>query len=311
MKRSVMWTMVVVAVTGAVAYADGPGDERDVKTEYAYRALQEAVDLVRSTHVPDGNIFVKDGEVRFVGERRPRIGVVVRTSGFDDGPVGAVIDAVTPGGPADEAGLVAGDVITHVDGRPLVGDDSGGEPRAIAGRELVEWSRGLENGQRVTIDYVRDGASYRVTVEAREMDAGIGPFHRWDELDLESFDGGLKWYRPGVRHWAFPSAWLDMELVALNPELGEYFASDHGVLVVRAPEDDSLGLEAGDVVLAIGGRNVRDPSHAMRILRSYEPGEELAVDIVRHGRSQTLVGTVPTPSVELLGMPPKHTEDDH
>jgi hypothetical protein len=34
----------------------------------------------------------------------------------------------------------------------------------------------------------------------------------------------------------------------------------------------------------------------MRILRSYEPDEELSVDIVRHGRSMILTGTVPETS---------------
>ena len=34
----------------------------------------------------------------------------------------------------------------------------------------------------------------------------------------------------------------------------------------------------------------------MRILRSYNPDEELTIDIIRHGRSETLTGTVPETS---------------
>jgi S1-C subfamily serine protease len=85
-----------------------------------------------------------------------------------------------------------------------------------------------------------------------------------------------------------------MELVALNPDLGEYFGADHGVLVVRAPkEDDTLGLQSGDVILGIGDRDIKSPEHAMRILRSYEPEEELLLHIIRRGRSETLTVTVP------------------
>mgnify|MGYP001814319113 FL=1 len=88
-----------------------------------------------------------------------------------------------------------------------------------------------------------------------------------------------------------------MELVEINPELGSYFGSDSGVLVVRGPEDDeTVGLASGDVILRIGDREVKNPEHAMRILRSYEPEEELSIDIIRHGRSETLTGTVPETS---------------
>ena len=85
-----------------------------------------------------------------------------------------------------------------------------------------------------------------------------------------------------------------MELVSLNPELGEYFGADKGVLVVRAPKRDAtLGLQSGDVILRIGEREVKSPEHAMRILRSYEPEEELTLHIVRRGRSEILTCTAP------------------
>jgi S1-C subfamily serine protease len=91
-----------------------------------------------------------------------------------------------------------------------------------------------------------------------------------------------------------------MELVTLNPELGEYFGAERGVLVVRGPaENDILGLKSGDVILGIGGREVRSPEHAMRILRSFEPEEKLTVQIIRHRQSQTLTGKVPESPVDF------------
>lgn len=307
MKNVVVMMIVILGSTGGVVAGGAPDEEHDARVREAHEALQEAVELVRITHQPEDNVFFADGEALFAESRRPRIGVVVRTSDFGDEPVGAVIDAVTPGGPADEAGLRAGDVITHVDGRSLVGGDSGDVSKAVAGLELVEWSRELEDGQVVTVEYLRDGSPASVSLEAREMETSPRMLRSFRRPDLRG--GEARWVAADPVHWAFPSAWLDMELVALNPDLGEYFSTDRGVLVVRAPEDDSLGLEAGDVILAIGGREVRDPSHAMRILRSYEPDEELAVDVVRHGRSQTLNGTVPEPSVELFGRHPRWVDE--
>ena len=43
--------------------------------------------------------------------RRVRIGVVVRTRPSETDSIGALLDAVTPGGPAADAGLRAGDII--------------------------------------------------------------------------------------------------------------------------------------------------------------------------------------------------------
>jgi len=55
-------------------------------------------------------------------DNRGRIGVVVKTDpNATDDKVGARIEAVTPGGPADKAGLKAGDVITRFNGTALGG----------------------------------------------------------------------------------------------------------------------------------------------------------------------------------------------
>src|SRR2546430_6871703 len=43
----------------------------------------------------------------------------------------------------------------------------------------------------------------------------------------------------------------------------------------------SLPLKGGDVITSIGGRKPANPSHAMRILRSYETGETVSIEILR------------------------------
>ena len=82
--------------------------------------------------------------------------------------------------------------------------------------------------------------------------------------------------------------------MSLTPELGEYFGTEEGLLVIRKPRDASLKLQEGDVILAIGGRSPTSPEHAMRILRSYEPGEQLDMQIIRKGRRETLAVALPT-----------------
>src|SRR5689334_2555998 len=56
-----------------------------------------------------------------MGENRGRIGVIVRTdANTESDKVGAKIEAVTPGGPADKAGLKVGDITTNLDRKSVV-----------------------------------------------------------------------------------------------------------------------------------------------------------------------------------------------
>jgi S1-C subfamily serine protease len=93
-------------------------------------------------------------------------------------------------------------------------------------------------------------------------------------------------------HWLL-GGWGDAEFVTLTPDLGRYFGAEKGVLVARAPSDASLGLKDGDVIVAIGGREPQNGPHAMRILRSYQPGESVELRILRDRRAQTLTATIP------------------
>lgn len=82
-----------------------------------------------------------------------------------------------------------------------------------------------------------------------------------------------------------------VELLELNPDLAEYFdASEGSVLVTEVAEESTLGLRAGDVLLAIGGREIRDPDHARRILSSYEMDEEIRLRVLRQGREIEVLG---------------------
>ena len=93
--------------------------------------------------------------------------------------------------------------------------------------------------------------------------------------------------------FAFGSPWGGIELVELNPDLGDYFGTREGVLVVSAPEDSTLALKGGDVIVSIGGRKPTSPMQAMRILRSYDPGESVTLDVLRKQKHVTVTWKVP------------------
>lgn len=87
-----------------------------------------------------------------------------------------------------------------------------------------------------------------------------------------------------------------MELTALTPQLGRYFGTDRGILVVRAPAHGVLRLQDGDVILSIGGRVPQSSSQAIRILTSYDPGQKIRLVILRQHHKIDMTATMRAPA---------------
>ena len=81
-----------------------------------------------------------------------------------------------------------------------------------------------------------------------------------------------------------------IELVDVNEGLGSYFGTDRGVLVTDVTDSTTLGLQAGDVVLEIDGREVDSPGHFHRIMRSYTDDETVEFTIMRDGNRLQVSG---------------------
>ena len=275
-------------------------DEVETRLEEAQGRLEEAAREVAelSARLSEEGLYLAIRGLQAMSPR-PMLGVNVGSSSPEE--PGVRILGVTPGGPADNAGLRAGDVIIGIDDEDLI-DDGGGE-------RLSAYMEGVAEAQAVEVRYRRDQAEYSVRVmpELRgPMSFVIGaPGADW-EINLEGLEEleelaeleQLRELGPGHGtsfHFstAFPERWGDLELITLTPELGEYFDADSGLLVVRAPDDDQLRLVDGDVILAIDGREPSSPRHAMRILRSYEPGESIIFTIIRQKKRQDLEVVLP------------------
>lgn len=280
-------------------------EELQARLEDAQGRLEQAAREVAelSARLTEDGLFMAIRGLEAIGPR-PMLGVNVGTTPETTGP-GVHILGVTPDGPADRAGLRSGDVMIAIDEEALVGSD--GDER------LSAYMKGVQAGQEVQVRYRRDGKEKTATVIPEEMDPMrlvVGaPGGRW-ELDLDSLeslkelekleelelladDHGFSF------HAGFPGRWGALELVGLTPDLGEYFGAESGLLVVRSPDDEALGLRDGDVILAIDGREPTSPRHAMRILRSYEPGETISFSIIRSREKRTV--KVELPDREAMG----------
>jgi len=253
------------------------------------------------------------GVFSFSGNRG-RIGVVVKTeSDAADDKVGARIEAVTPGAPAEKAGLKAGDIITRFNGTALGGVQSEDEEASGPGIKLIELARSLDPGDTVQVEYRRGSDSRKATLVAEEVGwGGMAHVEMPDMPEMGDMPEMMNFPRmhlggggPGDIALTIGDAWGGIELVSLNPDLGEYFGTREGVLVVRASEDSTLPLKGGDVILAIGGRKPTSPMHAMRILRSYDTGETVSIEVLRKQKRTTLSWKVPESNDHFKYMMPR------
>ncbi len=236
------------------------------------------------------------GEMRMFDSRRGRIGISVSlVPDARRDSVGALIEDVVTGSPAARAGLRAGDLVMRWNGVRLADGESDGL-RSRPGQRLINLAQRLEPRDTVRLEVRRDGRSqnFAVVADSADMDRIV---ERIRIPSMGMTDMGPMFQGPGeprMRVMAFNGAGLgDIELVNVSPALAQGLGIAEGVLVVDAGRDTVLGLRAGDVIMSIGGRRPTSPSHAMRILSTYEPGEAVQFDLMRQRRRQTVTGRVP------------------
>lgn len=259
----------------------------------------------------DGPEAIRD-RIRAVTQRRPRLGVTVDMRASENDSIGATLQAVTPGGPAAKAGLRSGDIITRLDGKSLVANDNmrAGQDESLPGVRLVEFAAQLKPNDTVSVVYRRGAARVATTMvtgdEPIMVFDGFEPGGMFEfkmpggiSLQRTPFEGGGGFFGerlPGggamAYAFAFGGGLADLELAPLNPDLGQYFGTPDGVLVINLPKESTLGLKGGDVILSVDGRKATNPGSLLRILRSYEPGDSFKFEVMRNKARITVTGTL-------------------
>jgi S1-C subfamily serine protease len=172
---------------------------------------------------------------------------------------------------------------------------------------LLELARALEPGDTVRLEYRRGDDTRTATIVAEDLGPQgfsmtmprVAPVPDM-ELLVPEWEG----FRGAFNIGPF-SAWSGVEFVTVDRDLGEYFGVTEGLLVVKVRGDSGMPLRAGDVILGIDGRKPTSPSHALRILRSYDTGESVRLDVQRKQRRQTVTWTVPERQPLRMRTPPR------
>jgi S1-C subfamily serine protease len=257
----------------------------------------------------DGPEVVRD-RIRMITQRRYRLGVNVDMRASETDSIGASVLSVTPGGAAAKAGIKSGDVITKFNGKSLITGDNtrAGEDESLPGVRLVELASQLKANETVSIEYLREGARKTVSLVTGNEPVftmnGFGDGPEWERLpgvtmkrtpfgggtfSTEEFPGGGFAYS-----FLMGGPLADLELAPLNPDLGTYFGTTEGVLVISVPKESTLGLRGGDVILSVDGRRATGPNGFLRILRSYDSGESFKLEIMRNTARTTVTGHLDT-----------------
>ncbi len=229
-----------------------------------------------------------------------KMGVYVNTERDESADsIGARLDEVVPDGPADKAGLRSGDIITTANGQSLARVSRRDKS---PGSKLIEIKDELEVGDTLHVEYLRGTERRTADIVLDELESSAWSLRDTFEprvVVAPRIAGGES--RVAVRvpdivtewsGWGFGS-WLDVELVTLDEDLGQYFGTAEGLLVIRGSEEGELDLRSGDVILSVDGRQPTSQSHLLRIMRSYEVGEDMNIEIMRNRIRQTVTVTVP------------------
>ncbi|MDI9237360.1 PDZ domain-containing protein [Lysobacter sp. LF1] len=272
------------------------------------RAAKRYAELSRENAPFDRAVFEREFERRFI--QRPVLGVVLAP----EPKVGVRIAAVTPDSAAAKAGLRTGDVLTSINDTKL--DAASSEQRLAQAREQL---RSLDTKAQVALAYQRDGraATVRATPQLGERvvmmrDADGNPIERSLPLispqvrselirlgpmgDCDGEDCHLPMLSEAFR-------WSGINLATVDPQLGRYFGTDRGVLVLSTGPE-LTGLQAGDVIQRIDGKPVGSPREAMAALRGKPEESRVDVTYLRDRKSATTKVTVPKVAMLRLPAPP-------
>lgn len=268
----------------------------------AQRELEQMRGQMRELSRKMADLSIKLGDVgprtyafRYLGDPdRGMIGLVLSPE-----KNGLRVDAVTPGGPADKAGVHDGDVVTSIDGKVLAGEDAG------------DALHDLKIGQGVKLTILHDGKSREVALKAERREpfafsdafgkGGLMPPDFDHQVQMKVHDA-MRHANGGMRELRLLTPWWGLNLAALNPDLGGYFGTDKGVLVLSADAESYKGLKSGDVLQDIGGHAVNRPEDALRQLRDAPAGSEVKMQVLRQRKPLTL--SLKAPEFKGIFVPP-------
>jgi len=182
---------------------------------------------------------------------------------------GALVAAVSPGSPAFRAGLQPGDVITKVNGQTVTNPG-----------DLASDIANVDPGHDTTIEYIRNGKTNDLSVAVATMPANPDAAFQQGSATQPATPA------PG-------KASLGLTLGPLTPDSRSQLNLPDGangaVIVNVKPNSpaDQAGIQAGDLLVGVGQKDVTDPDDAVAAIEAAKKSGSpaVALRIIRQGQA--------------------------
>ena len=182
-------------------------------------------------------------------------GAVGRVYGFKNG---VLVQAVTPGGPADKAGLKPGDIILSIDGRSIKD-----------GNDLVADIAGRHPGSSARIGYIRNGKEADTTVSIGDRDKVFSEqAENAEEAPVEKHDSAENKLGIAVRE--------------VTPATAAKLGFSGMVIQTVRPGSfaDQQGLEPGLVITRINKQATGTKDQFDKVVDGLKSGQDVVFEIV-------------------------------
>jgi serine protease Do len=197
---------------------------------------------------------------------RGRIGVVIQpvTKELADGfglqkPVGALVNSLEKGGPAEKAGVEPGDVILRFDGKPVTSSED--LPRVVGA---------TKPGSRVAMQIWRNKGARDVQVTVAELPD----------------DRAAAQQKRGAKPPAAAPGVLGMTLADLTDAQRKELKVEGGVLVNEVQGAAArAGIRRGDVILGVNNQDIKSVDHFRELMGQVDKGRIVALLVRRGGNS--------------------------
>jgi len=212
------------------------------------------------------------GDQAYLGVRLQPLTLDIKEAmGLDRDLKGVLINEVIEDSPAEEAGLMKGDVIVKIDEEPV---------RTVS--RATRLIRDHSPGDEIEIEIVREGKHKTLEVKLGEREREAKEFFRMPKIKRK-----IKKMLPEEH------GYLGVRVENISEELGDYFDVDEGegVLVLEVMEDspaEKAGLKPGDVILKIDDEKITDREDLIETIREHDPGDRVEITYKRKRRTKTV-----------------------
>jgi S1-C subfamily serine protease len=208
-----------------------------------------------------------------------------------------LIQAVEKDSPAQKAGIIKGDQIEEISGRPIA-----------SFRDIAAALYDKQAGEKIAIQFKRSGKSRRLDMELGErkdevayppafQDEDIGE-PAWPELppmpELSELHelAGLEMALPKIQSYIIEfggARQLGVDIMEITPELSQKFAvkEEFGLLVSQISESSAAkkaGLKVGDTIVRANGRECRTASDLWNVMKTLKDKEAVKLELYRDGQ---------------------------